>query len=77
MSSQSEPALTTLQADAARITEATTEFATIQSALAPRMSAPTKELRDAKPLSTGCVPDADRVRNLEASIEAANKSILR
>ena len=77
MRSQSELALTTLQADAARITEAATEFATIQSTLAPRMSALTKELRNAKPLPDDCVPDADRVRNLDAAIEAANKSIPR
>jgi hypothetical protein len=55
MRSQSELALTTLQADAKR----------------------TKELRNAKPLPAGCVPDADRVRNLDAAIEAANKSIPR
>jgi hypothetical protein len=77
MRSQSELALTTLQADAARITTAATEFAAIQSTLAPRMSALTKELRNAKPLPAGCVPDADRVRNLDAAIEAANKSIPR
>ena len=77
MRSQSELALTTLQADAARISEAATEFAAIQSTLAPRMSALTKELRNAKPLPAGCVPDADRVRNLDAAIEAANKSIPR
>jgi len=77
MRSQSELALTTLQADAARITEAATEFATIQSTLAPRMSALSKELRNAKPLPAGCVPDAHRVRNLGAAIEAANKSIPR
>jgi len=77
MRSQSELALTTLQADAARITEAASEFATIQSTLAPRMSALTKELRNAKPLPADCVPDAYRVRNLDAAIEAANKSIPR
>jgi len=43
---RSELALTTLEADAARITKAATEFATIQSTLAPRMSALTKELRN-------------------------------
>jgi hypothetical protein len=77
MRSQSELALTTLQADAARITEAATEFATIQSTLAPRMSALTKELRNAPKLPAGCVPDPVRVRNLDAAIEAANKSIAR
>jgi len=77
MRSQSELALTTLQADAERITTAATEFATIQSTLAPRMSALTKELRNAKPLPAGCVPDADRVRNLDAAIDAANKIIPR
>jgi len=77
MRSQSELALTTLQADATRITEAAIEFAAIQSTLAPRMSALTKELRNAKPLPAGCAPDSDCVRNLDAAIEAANKSIPR
>ncbi|GAA0409218.1 hypothetical protein GCM10009094_11680 [Massilia aurea] len=77
MRSHSELVLTTLQADAARITKATTEFAPIKSTLAPRMSALTKELRNVKPLPVGCMPGADRVRNLGASIEAANKSIPR
>lgn len=73
----SEAALADVQADAAVIRTAATEFAVIQSTLAPRMSALTKELRNAKPLPVGCVPDADRVRNLDAAIEAANKSIPR
>ena len=73
----SESALVSLQADAKTIRQAATEFAAIQSTLAPRMTALTKELRNAKPLPAGCVPDADRVRNLDAAIEAANKSITR
>lgn len=80
MRSQSELALTTLQADAARITEAATEFAAIQSTLAPRMSALTKELRNVRnvtPLPADCKPTPDRVRNLDAAIDAANKSIPR
>jgi hypothetical protein len=80
MRSQSELALTTLQADATRITEAATEFATIQSTLAPRMSALTKELHNARtsrPLPVDCRPDAGRVQNLDAAIDAANKSIPR
>ena len=77
MRSQSELALTTLQADAERITTAANEFAAIQSTLAPRMSALTKELRNAKPLPADCRPDAGRVQNLDAAIDAANKSIPR
>lgn len=77
MRSQSELALSTLQADAAVITQAATEFAAIQSTLAPRMSALTKELRNSKPLPDGCRPDAGRVQNLDAAIDAANKSIPR
>ena len=80
MRSQSELALTTLQADAARITTAATEFAAIQSTLAPRMSALTKELRNVRnvtPLPADCKPTPDRVRNLDAAIDAANKSIPR
>ena len=80
MRSQSELALTTLQADGARITHAATEFATIQSTLAPRMSALTKELRNVRnttPPPADCKPTTDHVRNLDAAIDAANKSIPR
>lgn len=73
----SEDALTTLQADAAEVRRAATEFATIQSTLAPKMTALTKELRNAPKLPVGCVPDPVRVRNLDAAIDAANKSIPR
>lgn len=73
----SEAALADVQADAATIRQAATEFATIQSTLAPRMTALTKELRNAKPLPADCRPDAARVRNLDAAIDAANKSIPR
>lgn len=73
----SEAALADVQADAATIRQAATELATIQSTLAPRMSALTKELRNAPKLPAGCVPDPVRVRNLDAAIEAANKSIPR
>ncbi len=73
----SEAALADVQADAAVIRTAATEFAAIQSTLAPRMSALTKELRNAPKLPAGCVPDPVRVRNLDAAIDAANKSIPR
>jgi hypothetical protein len=73
----SESALADVQADAATIRQAATEFATIQSTLAPKMTALTKELRNAKPLPADCRPDAVRVRNLDAAIDAANKSIPR
>lgn len=76
----SEQALTNVQADATTIRKAATEFATIQSTLAPRMSALTKELRNvrnATPLPADCKPTPDRVRNLDAAIDAANKSIPR
>ena len=73
---QSELTLTTLQADAARITKKSTEFAASQSTVVPRMSAFTKELRNAKPLPVCCVPDADRVRDLSSEIEVADKASL-
>jgi len=76
----SEAALTDLQADTATIRQAAIELATIQSTLAPRMSALTKELRNVRnvtPLPADCKPTPDRVRNLEAAIDAANKSIPR
>lgn len=76
----SEQALADVQADAAKIRAAATEFAAIQSTLAPRMTALTKELRNvrhATPLPADCKPTPDRVRNLDAAIEAANKSIPR
>jgi hypothetical protein len=73
----SEQALADVQADAATIRAAATEFATIQSTLAPRMTALTKELRNAKPLPADCRPDAGRVRNLDAAIDAANQAAAR
>ena len=76
----SEAALANVQADAAIITKAATEFADIRSTLAPRMSALTKELHNARtsrPLPVDCRPDAGRVQNLDAAIDAANKSIPR
>ncbi|MDY0961726.1 hypothetical protein [Massilia sp. CFBP9026] len=73
----SEQALADVQADAATIRQAATEFGTIQSTLAPRMTALTKELRNAKPLPPDCRPDPVRVRNLDAAIDAANQAIPR
>lgn len=73
----SEQALADVQADAATIRAAATEFAAIQSTLAPRMTALTKELRNAKPLPPDCRPDPVRVRNLGAAIDAANQAISR
>jgi len=72
-----EQALADVQADARVIRTAAAEFGAIQSTLAPRMSALTKELRNAKPLPPDCRPDPVRVRNLDAAIDAANKSIPR
>ncbi len=73
----SEQALADVQADAATIRAAATEFATIQSTLAPRMTALTKELRNAPKLPADCRPDPVRVRNLDAAIDAVNQSIPR
>lgn len=76
----SEAALANVQADATVIRTAATEFAAIQSTLTPRMSALTKELHNARttrPLPVDCRPDAGRVQNLDAAIDAANKSIPR
>ena len=73
----SESALVSLQQDAAKMQRAAGELATIQSTLAPRMTALTKELRNAKPLPADCRPDPVRVRNLDAAIDAANQVIAR
>jgi len=73
----SEATLRDVQASADVIRTAATEFGTIQSTLAPRMSALTKELRNAKPLPADCRPDPVRVRNLDAAIDAANQAIPR
>ena len=53
MCSQSELALAKVQAGVARITGTAAEFVTIQSTLAPRMTALTKELRDVPELPAG------------------------
>jgi Tfp pilus assembly protein PilN len=74
---QANSALTTLQADAAAIHQAATEYAGVQNTLAPKIAALTKELRNAKPLPVDCRPDSVRVRNLDAAIDAANSAIPR
>jgi hypothetical protein len=74
---QATVALTTLQADAAAIHKAATEYAGIETTLAPKIAALTKELRNAKPLPVDCKPDAVRVRNLDSAIDAANQAIPR
>jgi hypothetical protein len=74
---QATGALTTLQADAEKIHRAAAEYAGIETILAPKIAALTKELRNAKPLPVGCAPTPDRVRNLDAAIDAANSAIPR
>lgn len=71
---QADAVLTTLRADATAIHRAATEYASIQSTLAPKIATLTKELRNAKPLPADCRPDAVRVRNLDAAIDAANQA---
>jgi hypothetical protein len=71
---QATAAVSTLRADAAAIHQAAAEYAGIQSALAPKITALTKELRNAKPLPVDCRPDVVRVRNLDAAIDAANQA---
>lgn len=73
----SDQALADVQADAATIRTAAAEFSAIQSTLAPKMTALTKELRNAPKLPADCRPDPVRVRNLDAAIDATNKSIPR
>ena len=75
--SQVAGALTTLQADAEVIHKAASEYAGIETTLAPKIAALTKELRNAKPLPVDCRPDAYRVRNLDSAIDAANQAIPR
>ncbi|WP_323142701.1 hypothetical protein [Massilia phyllosphaerae] len=70
---QAAAAASTLQADAAAIHQAATEYAGIQSTLAPKIAALTKELRNAPRLPVDCRPDDVRVRNLDAAIDAANQ----
>lgn len=74
---QATAALTTLKADADAITKAAGEYAAITSPLAPKIAALTKELRNAPRLPVDCRPDAGRVQNLDAAIDAANQSIPR
>ena len=74
---QATAALTSLKADADAITKAAGEYAAIVSPLAPKIAALTKELRNAPKLPPDCRPDAARVQNLDAAIDAANQSIPR
>ena len=74
---QAGAALSAVQVDALAIRQAATEYAAAQSTLAPKLAALTKELRNAKPLPADCRPDAVRVRNLDAAIDAANQAAAR
>ena len=69
--------LADVQADAAAIRTAASELATIESTQAPGMTALAKELRSAKLLVSDCRPDAVRVRDLDAAIDAANRAAAR
>jgi hypothetical protein len=74
---QADSALTTLKADADAVHTAAVEYAGIQNTLAPKITALTKELRNAPRLPADCRPDAVRVRNLDAAIDAANQAAAR
>lgn len=74
---QATAALVSLNADADAVRQAATEYAAIETTLAPKIAALTKELRRAPKLPDDCRPDDYRVRNLDAAIDAANQSIPR
>lgn len=74
---QATEALASLKGDAEAIHKAATEYAAIETTLAPKIAALAKEIRSAKPLPPDCLPTPDRVRNLDAAIDAANQSIPR
>lgn len=74
---QATAAMTDMKADAAVIHTAATEYAAIESTLAPKIAALTKELKNAPKLPPGCRPDDFRVRNLEAAVDAANAAAAR
>jgi hypothetical protein len=69
---QATAALSTMKADADAIHAAAQQLGAIEITLGPKIDALKKEIRNAKPLPAGCVPDAGRVRNLDAAIDAAN-----
>lgn len=72
-----QAALVSLKEDAAAVHKAAIEYAAIETTLAPKIAALTKELRNAPKLPDNCRPDLYRVRNLETAIDAANQSIAR
>jgi hypothetical protein len=74
---QSDAALADIKVDSAAIHAAATQSAAAVAILVPKMIALTKELKNAPPLPTGCKPDAYRVRNLEAAVDAANEAAAR
>lgn len=72
IATQAQATVTTMQADAAAIHMAAGQLVAIETTLGPRIDALKKEIRNAKPLPAGCLPDPARVRNLDAAIDAAN-----
>ena len=76
VATQATATVTQMQADAAVIHKAATEFAAIQNTLGPKFDALTKEIKHApRPLPADCRPDDYRVRNLKDAIGTANAAI--
>lgn len=70
-------AVSDLQADAALIHNAATEYANVQTTLGGKLDLIRKDLKNVQakaPLPAGCAPDADRLRNLKAAVSAANEA---
>lgn len=65
-------ALADLVRAAGVISAAAKRYGTVSTTLTGRIDILTKELRDAPALPVDCRPDAFRVRNLRAGIDAAN-----
>lgn len=72
IATQATATVTTMQADAAAIHTAAGQVVAIQNTLGSKMDALRKEIKNAKALPDGCAPTDDRVRHLDAAIDAAN-----
>jgi hypothetical protein len=75
---QATGALSTLQADAAAIHKAATEYAAVRSSVRRQLSTIENRLTEdakKKPLPAGCAPDDSRVNALKSAVSAAQSAI--
>ncbi len=74
---QRDAAIADMAAASAAIKTAAENYQTDKTDLGAKIDAVRKEMRNAKPLPAGCVLDVERLRNIDAAINAVNETLAR